>query len=372
MRSFSLPGDVFNATPARIVFGVGSSSQVAAEVKRLGASRALVVSTPGRSTMAQAIVDLLGPQCVGSLPDAISQVPIELAHRARVRARDLRADCIISVGGGASIGLGKAIALDMAVPIIAIPTTYSGSEISGFCGITIDGIKRMHQSLRMLASCVIYDPQLTVGLPASVSAASAMNALAHCVDTMVVASCSPIIAMAAAEGARVIAAAAPAVVRNPADMHARTELMYGGYLGGAALTGGFALQHGVAHVLGGSFNVAHGTSHALVLPHVAAYHAAQVPQKMEPLARAMGLAVGDLGAGLFDLLASLQLPTSLQAIGFQEQDLDRVAQISMDTDNGENPYPVTFAAVRRILQDVYHGTRPLAHGVRAATEVTHP
>jgi len=362
MRSFNTPGDVFNATPARIVFGAGSSTQLATEVKRLGASRALVVSTPGRSAMAQATVDALGAQCVGLLAEAVSQVPIEMARRARVRARELGTDCIVSVGGGASIGLGKAIALDMAVPIIAIPTTYSGSEMTGFCGITIEGVKRMHQSLRMLASCVIFDPELTLGLPVPASAASAMNALAHCVDAMVVASCSPIIAMAAAEGARVIAGALPAVVRNPQDLDARTELMYGGYLGGAALTGGFALQHGVAHVLGGSFNVAHGTSHALVLPHVAAHHAAQVPQMMEPLARAMGLKTGDLGAGIFDLLASLQLPTSLKEIGFKEQDLDRVAQISIETDNGLDPYPVTLAAVRRILDDIYHGTRPRAHG----------
>ncbi len=362
MRSFSTPGDIFNATPPRVVFGAGSSAQVAAEVERLRATRALVVSTPGRSGMAQAVVDALGSQCVGLLPEAVSQVPIEAAVRARARARELGADCLVSGGGGASIGMGKAIALELAVPVIAIPTTYSGSEMTGFCGITIEGVKRMHTSLRMLASCVIFDPQLTVDLPVPISAASALNALAHCVDAIVVASCSPCTALAAAEGARVIAGALPAVVRSPRDLNARTELMYGGYLGGAALTGGFALQHGVAHVLGGSFNVAHGTSHALVLPHVAACHAAHVPQMMEPLARAMGVKTGDLGAAIFDLLASLQLPTSLKEIGFRQEDLDRVAQISIDTDNGENPYPVTLAAVRRILDDIYHGTRPLARG----------
>lgn len=322
MRAFSTPGDVFNAVPTRIVFGAGSKTQVDAEVKRLGATHALVVSTPGRSAMAQAVVDALGPECVGLLPEAVSHLPIELARRARARAGELGADCIISVGGGASIGMGKAIALEMAVPVIAIPTTYSGSEMSAFCGITIDGVKRMHKSLRMLASCVIYDPQLTVGLPVLTSAASAMNALAHCVDALVVASCSPTMAMAAAEGASVIAGALPAEVRSPGDMDARTELMYGGYLAGAALTGGFALQHGLAHVLGGSFNVAHGTAHAVVLPHVVANHAAQVPTKMEPLARALGVKTGDLGAVFFDLLASL----------------------------------------RRILDGIYHGTRPLARG----------
>jgi alcohol dehydrogenase class IV len=358
MQTFNTPGDIYNATPPRILFGAGKLSQVAAEVERLGARRAMVVSTPGRSALAESIGPRLGDRFVGLLPEAVSQVPIELAVRGRARVRELQADCLITVGGGASIGLGKGIALELGIPIIAIPTTYSGSEMTGFCGITIEGVKRMHTSLRMLASTVIYDPELTLKLPAAVSAASAMNALAHCMDAVVVATCSPIMALAAAEGAGAISASIARVVKNPADLHARTEALYGGYLGGAALTGGFALQHGVAHVLGGSFNVPHGLSHALVLPYVAAYHARHAPHAMAPVARAMGVATENLGGAVFDLLASLELPTSLAQIGFDESALDRVAEITVETDNNENPAPVTFEVVRQMLSDAYHGRRP--------------
>ncbi|RYX95148.1 MAG: maleylacetate reductase [Comamonadaceae bacterium] len=356
--TFSTPGDIYNATPPRILFGAGTFSQVAAEVERLGSKRAMVISTPGRSALAESIGPSLGDRFAGLLPEAVSQVPIELAIRGRQKVQDAGADCLISVGGGASIGLGKGIALELGIPIIAIPTTYSGSEMTGFCGITIDGVKRMHTSLKMLASTVIYDPELTLKLPPAVSAASAMNALAHCIDAVVVATCSPLMALAAAEGAGAIHASIARVVKTPTDVGARTEALYGAYLGGAALTGGFALQHGVAHVLGGSFNVAHGLSHALMLPHVAAYHARHVPDAMAPVARAMGVDCDDLGGAVFDLLASLELPTSLADIGFDEKALDRVAQITVETDNRENPAPVTFDVVRQLLSDAFHGKRP--------------
>ncbi|MES2537021.1 MAG: maleylacetate reductase [Pseudomonadota bacterium] len=358
MRRFSTPGDIYNATPPRILFGAGTVAQAGAEVERLGAKRALIVSTPGRGVLAGMIAPQLGERLAGVLPEAVSQVPIELARRGRELVREMKADCLITVGGGASIGLGKGIALELGIPIIAIPTTYSGSEMTGFCGITIDGVKRMHTGLNMLASTVIYDPELTLGLPPDVSAASAMNALAHCIDAVVVDTCSPIIAIAAAEGARAITASIVRVVKNPGDLEARAEAMYGGYLGGAALTGGFALQHGVAHVLGGSFDVPHGLSHALVLPHVAAYHALHLPEKMAPIARAMGVATADLGAAVFDLMVALGLPTSLAQIGFDRSGLERAAIITIETDNGANPAPVTLDVVRQILDDTYHGRRP--------------
>jgi maleylacetate reductase len=164
MRRFAY-GDasVHNAVPHRVVFGAGSAATVAAEIGRLGASRPLVVATRGRAAMARAVADRLGPGCAGVLATAVSQVPVELARVARRQARDAGADCLVSVGGGAALGLGKAVALETVLPIIAVPTTYSGSEMTtGFRGVTIDGVKRLHQSLSVLARTVIYDPNSAV------------------------------------------------------------------------------------------------------------------------------------------------------------------------------------------------------------------
>lgn len=355
-RSFATPGGVYNATPSRIIFGAGSLAKVVEAVEAHGARRAVVVSTPGRQQLAQRVVALLGERCCGLIPEAVSQVPIELARRGRMLAAEMEADCIVSVGGGASIGLGKGIALEYTKPIVAIPTTYAGSEMTGFCGITIDGVKRMHTSLNMLASTVIYDPELSVGLPLDVSMASAMNALAHCVDVVYVPTASPIILAAAHEGAAVLMDAMPRVAAAPSDLAARADLLYGAYLAGAALTGGFAYQHGVAHTLGGSFGIAHGLSHALVLPHVASYNKRHAPRELAKLARVMGVA--ELGPALFDLLIKTGLPTSLAELGFRKADITRAAEITVETDNGLNPGPVTREDVEALLEDAYAGRRP--------------
>jgi maleylacetate reductase len=353
---FNCPGGVYNATPPRIVFAAGAADGIAEEVKRVGARRALVVTTPGRGALGERLAARLGEHCAGLLPEAVSQVPIELARRGREIAREAGADCIVSAGGGASIGLGKGIALELALPIIAVPTTYSGSEVTGFCGITIDGVKRMHTSLNMLAHTVIYDPELTLGLPADVSAASALNALAHCIDGIYVRTVNPVTALAAVEGARVLAEAAPRVMADPSDLQARSALLYGAYLGGVALTGGFALQHGLAHVLGGSFGVPHGLSHALVLPYVAAYNNTYAPTELGRIAQALG--AKDVGSGVYELTRSLGVRLGLGAAGLDKGALDEAARITLETDDGMNPGPVSLGAVRTILDAAWQGARP--------------
>jgi alcohol dehydrogenase class IV len=352
---FELPGGVYNATPARIVFGAGSRSRIAEEVKRLGCSQAVVLSTPGRTAMADETASNLGGYLAGVLPEAVSQVPIELARQARKKVSEMGADCLVCVGGGASVGLGKGISLELALPIIDIPTTYSGSEMTGFCGITIDGVKRMHTSLNMLASTVIYDAELTKSLPARVSAASAMNALAHCVDAIYLRTASPIIKWAAVEGAQAVVEGLRRVIRTSNDIGARSQLLYGAYMAGAALTGGFALQHGLAHTLGGSYGIEHGLSHALVLPHVAAFNSQYAPE-LARISEALG--TDDLGGAIFDLLVESGLPTSLKELGFKESELGRAAAITIETDNGLNPAPVTEQVAREILENVYLGRRP--------------
>lgn len=358
MISFRCPGCVYNVIPSRILFENGAVASVADEVAFLGGKRALVVSTPGRSPLAASIAEKIGDRCVGIMDEAISQVPIELARRGRRKAAELKADCLVSVGGGSSVGLAKGIAYESGLPIISVPTTYSGSEMTGFCGMTIDGVKLMHVSLKMVAHTVIYDPELTVGVPVDVSAASAMNALAHCIDAVYVPTVNPVTALAAAEGAKYIAKAAAEVVGNPEDLEARSMLLYGSFLSGVALTGGFAFQHGLAHVLGGSFGISHGLAHALVLPHVAAYNARFASDRLAPIAGALGTDPTSLGGVLFDMLAELGIPQRLSDLGLKEEDLVQAARITVETDNGANPVTVPESDVLQVLRDAWAGKRP--------------
>lgn len=354
--AFATPGDIYNAVPPRIVFGAGSVKGVADEVRRLGRSRAVVISTPGRKAMAEDVGALLGDLCVGFIPEAISQVPIELLRTWRAKIAEMDVDCLVSVGGGASIGLGKGIALETALPIVNIPTTYSGSEMTGFCGITIDGVKRMHTSLDMLAETVIYDPELTLSLPIAESASSALNALAHCIDGVYVPTASPMVMLTAPESARCIIEGLRRVAAAPQDLDARSQLLYGAYLGGGMLTAGFALQHGLAHTLGGSFGVPHGLSHAVALPYVTAYNARFAREKLARIEAA--LRGSSLAGAVWDLLVDVGLPTSLKDVGVGEKDVDRIVAITVETDNGLNPGPVTPEAVRGIVEAALAGKRP--------------
>lgn len=355
---FETPGGVHNATPPRIVFGAGSFAQLRGEVERLGRKRVLVISTPGRRAVAEIASESLGELSAGVHAEAISQVPIELVRDGREIAARLEADCLVTVGGGAATGLGKGIALQAALPIVAVPTTYSGSEMTGFCGITIQGVKRMHASLNMLASTVIYDAELSLSLPPTVTASSALNALAHSIDSIYLKTISPLLRPAASEAAAVVVRNLPEVLARPTDVDARQRLFYGAYLAGASLTGGFSIQHGVAHALGGTFGVEHGLAHAIVLPHVTALLEDRVGEKLSPIAAA--LETDNLACTIYDLLVASGIPTSLEEVGLHEDQLDRVAQVVLETSDDGDDAGIQWsrADIDRILFNAFVGARP--------------
>ena len=369
LRTFAHPAGVHNATPPRVVFGPGSSAGLRDEVDRLGARRAMIVTTPGRAALGDRFADTIGDRCVGLLPEAISQVPVELVGRGVEKAAGRGADCLVAIGGGAATGLCKGIAYESGLPIIAVPTTYSGSEMTGYCGMTSGGVKRMHESLAMRPSTVVYDAELSLGLPQATSASSAMNALAHCIDAIYLPSLSPLLAPAAIEGARVVTHALPGLLASPGDLGLRNEMLYGAYLSGAALTGGFAIQHAVAHMLGGSYGVEHGTAHAVVLPYVTDHLLRHAPQPLGRIADAVG--TRDLAGHLWDLAVGAGLPVRLADVGFSIADEeDRAVLIATtadapptDPDTHDagrigNPAPVTDSAVRAILRAAADGARP--------------
>jgi len=345
------------AMPTRVVFGAGAVAQLAAEVQRLGAKRALLISTPGRAQMVRAIAR--GLQVAGIFDQAVMHTPIKAVEAARDMASSVEADCCIAIGGGSTIGFGKAIALSSSLPVVVVPTTYSGSEMTTIWGISEGGAKKTGRDPKVLPKAVIYDPQLTLDLPAGVSAASGMNAIAHCCEALYAHDGNPLVSLIAEEGIRALAAALPIIAQAPRDLEARTSALYGSWLAGLSIsTTGNALHHKLCHVLGG-FGLPHAETHSIVLPHAMAYNAAAAPEAMRRIARALGIKAGTETAptGLWQLEQRLGLPMKLADIGMKEADLERAARIAVQAPY-PNPRKVEYEGVLELLHNAYEGRKP--------------
>jgi alcohol dehydrogenase class IV len=346
----------YTGLPARVVFGAGSVKELAAEVERLGATRALVLCTPEQRDVVESIAAHLGDRLAGFFPHAVMHVPLETAEAARAEAARTGADCCVAIGGGSTTGLGKAIALVTGLPILAVPTTYAGSEVTSIYGLTENGRKKTGRDARVLPRTVIYDPELTLTLPPALSASSGMNALAHAVEGLYAVDANPIVSLLAEESIRAFASALPAVVANPADLSARTNALYGAWLAGTVLGAvSMALHHKLCHTLGGRFNLPHAQTHAVVLPFATAYNARAAPAAMERVARALG--VPNAAAGLYDLGRAAGTPRSLAELGILQSDLDIAADLAA-SDPYPNPRPIERAAIRALLQEAFDGNGP--------------
>jgi alcohol dehydrogenase class IV len=347
---------VYNQLPGRVVFGAGSLDELPREIERLGATRALVLATPEQAAQADDVARRLGARCAGVFAKAVMHVPIEVARAAREEAKRLDADCAVAVGGGSTTGLGKAIALESALPILAIPTTYAGSEMTPIYGITEGGAKKTGRDPRVLPKTVIYDPTLTLGLPVGLSVTSGVNAIAHAVEGLYAQDANPIMSMLAEEGIHSLAHGLEYVVKNPQDLNARSECLYGAWLCGAVLGAvGMALHHKLCHTLGGTWNLPHAETHTVLLPHAVAYNREAAAESLKRAARA--LHARDAAQALYDLARKLGAPVALKDIGMKESDLDRAAELAT-TSPYWNPRPIERPAIRNLLDDAYHGRRP--------------
>ena len=353
MKSF-----VYNGQPSRVVFGAGSLQHLLREIDLLGATKALVLSTPEQRKSAEMIADLLGARAAGVFDRAVMHVPIETARDAREVANRLGADCAVAIGGGSTTGLGKAIALDSGLPILAIPTTYAGSEMTPIYGITEAGIKKTGKDARVLPRTTIYDPELSAGLPVGMSITSGINAIAHAAEGLYATDSNPVMNLMAKEGIRAMGRALPVIRKTPGDMQARSDALYGTWLCGMVLGNvGMALHHKLCHTLGGSFNLPHAETHTIVLPHALAYNAAAAPQAMQVIAEALG---GNSAAqAVFDLAKDNGAPVALKDIGMKASDLDKACDIAMQNQY-DNPRPLERSAIRQLFQHAFDGTRPAA------------
>jgi maleylacetate reductase len=301
---------------------------------------------------------LLGDRAAGIFDRAVMHVPIETAREAREVARQLGADCAVAIGGGSTTGLGKAIALDSGLPILAIPTTYAGSEMTPIYGITEAGLKKTGKDFKVLPKSVLYDPELTLTLPVGLSVTSGINAIAHAAEGLYSVEGNPVIDLMAEEGIAAIGRALPRIVANAKDVEARGDALYGAWLCGIVLGSvGMALHHKLCHTLGGSFNLPHAETHTVVLPHALAYNAAAAPQAMQRIARALGRDDGKAAQAVFDLAKANGAPVALRDIGMQAGDLDKACDIALQNQY-PNPRPLEARAIRELLQAAWEGARP--------------
>ena len=347
--------------PTRVLFGASALDRLSDLVDSLGAQRVLVLASAGRAELVERIRGLLGKRVVGVESRVAMHVPAPLAESVRADVAKLGADIVLAVGGGSSIGMAKAIALAGGPPSIAVPTTYSGSEMTPVWGLTRDGVKETGRDERVRMRAVLYDPTLTIDLPPRVSGPSALNAVAHCIEALYAPDVNPLVALAAVEGLRALAESAPRVVRVPTDLHSRTAALYGAWLAGLSLGAStMGLHHKLCHVLGGSFGLPHAETHAIVLPHAVAYNAAAAPDAMAAAARSLG-GEGDVPTALYalatDVLTAADAPTSLRELGLRESDLDRVAQIAAATPY-PNPRSVRADTLHALLERAYTGAPP--------------
>jgi alcohol dehydrogenase class IV len=289
--------------------------------------------------------------------------PVEVTALAVDEARRLQADAIISVGGGSAVGLGKAIVLRTGLPNIAIPTTYAGSEATPILGETEGGRKTTQRTLRILPVVVVYDVDLTLTLPVSLTATSGLNAIAHAVEALYANDANPIASMLAEQAISLMAPALRSLAADPGDRTARSDALYASWACGTCLgLVGMSLHHKLCHVLGGRFGLPHAPTHAVVLPHAVAFNEAAAPDAMRRIARALGVA--QASAGLFALGEAVGAPTSLAELGLRRSDLEEAADLAV-ANPYPNPAPLTRGGILRLLQGALDGRRPSDSATKA-------
>lgn len=347
---------VFPGLNTRVVFGHGTLAEVPDEVARLGHSRALILSTPQQEGQAQALATALGDRAAGVFAGAVMHTPVAVTETAIAAYHATGADCVVSLGGGSTTGLGKAIALRTGADQVVIPTTYAGSEMTDILGETAAGEKTTRRDPAIRPEVVVYDVDLTLTLPVGLTVTSALNAIAHAMEGFYAPDRHPVTEALSRDAMRAFCDALPVLMSDPQDRGARADALYAAW--GCSLTLGhvtLALHHKLAHVLGGSFGLPHAETHAVLLPHTTAFNEDAVGGLLDPIATTFGK--GRAGAGLWHFANGLGAPMRLSDLGLTAADLDRAAEIATRNPYA-NPRPVDRDGIRRLLQDAFDGRCP--------------
>jgi len=344
MRSF-----LVQQQPLEVVFAAGSLAKLPETMATCAVARAVLVPTPSVRLAVGRIMGLLPERVAGSFEGVAPHVPASAVKALQSFALSRDADCLIAIGGGAAIDLAKAASSGTGLTVIAMPTTYGGSELTAHAGQVSDHKKQSIHSGAPRA--VLYDPELTYGLPRRATAGSAMNALAHCVEALYAPHPQPLALLAAEEALRRIPPALRIVDHAPHDAEGRAELLFGAYLAGVALAGtGMALHHRICHVLGGRYGIAHGDANAIMLAHVVRFNEPFAQDEIATVARALG--TDDAAKALGALAREAGAPASLGELGLDLAERETIADLVLSQPLN-NPRPVGREALLRLLDGAW-------------------
>ncbi|MCJ1341619.1 hypothetical protein MMC09_006915 [Bachmanniomyces sp. S44760] len=339
-----------------VIFGNDTINQLPRELARQNLKQPLILSTSGRVGLAEKVRGLLDGQVAGVFAGAIMHTPLPVTDKAVEYAQAQEADSVVSIGGGSTVGLGKAISIRLNIPHICIPTTYSGSEMTTHLGETANGKKVVRSDPKILPGTVIYDVMLTNTLSPETSATSGVNAMAHAVEALYAQNANPLTSLMAREAITVLAQALPEIVVNPSSVSARSQALYGAWLSGACLGSGvrMGVHHKLCHTFGGSFNMPHSETHTVVLPHALSYNAGKVPNAMKELAGCLPGSNGDPIGGLNALLTKLKVKRGLRDFGMKASDIDSATDIAINNAYW-NPREVEKGPLRELIRRCWAG-----------------
>ena len=365
------------AFPTTIHFGPGARKLVAAHLKEAGCKRPLVVTDKGLATLpvlAEFLSTLQGLQA--SAYSGVHGNPVASLVRAGVDAyRAHGADSVIGFGGGAALDVAKVVAL-MAVhpgdvleyawdhpgvrPIekplphfVALPTTAgTGSEVGRSSVISEDAthVKRIVFSAQLLAKAVFADPELTLGLPANITAATGMDALTHNIESYLSHAYHPLCDGIALEGVRIAARALPVAVKQPGNLQARSDMLMASMMGAIAFQKDLGAVHSCAHALSTVADLHHGLANGVMIDHVMRFNRPAAEAKMAELARVAG--VPDLVEWLTRLKAELGIPATLAPLGVRKDQLPRLVEVALaDICHQTNPRSCTKRDFETLFAD---------------------
>lgn len=341
----------------RVVFAPGEAAlAAAAEARELGAHRVMLIASAREPALVDSVAEVL--PVVLRHDEVVMHVPVPVAERARAAAADAGADAIVTIGGGSATGLGKAVALTRGLPIVAVPTTYAGSEATNMWGMTEGESKITGVDARVLPRAIVYDATLLMSLPADLTVASGLNAMAHGVDSLWGPRADPIDAVFAGAAVRDLAAGLLAVVRSGPSADAIERTLYGAYLAAVAFTSaGSGLHHKICHVLGGMWGLPHAQTHAVVLPHVLAFNAPNAPEAEARIGEAFAPAFGTTSAasGLAALRDAVGAPRALRDFGMPERGIPEATGPILAAAPANNPTPLTDQNVTALLRAAWEG-----------------